>query len=507
MNDSYTLSTVGVHMALLNSGKVLLFSGDDCKIWDWNRGASSLWDPNYPQKGEKRPTLKRNLFCCGHCFLPDGRLFVAGGQSTVHHIVTLVASFFGLLQIFVKGADHDIHTFDPKKEEWERHDNMPWARWYPTCVTLPDGRALVVSGTWSQVHQAFLARFKINAFINLSYEIFDPETNKLSEPMRFLDEMAMYPFLQVLPGGTLFVHYENTTTLWNLSTKTPYKKSFKIEFGGTRTYPGMGSCILLPLKANESKVRILMVGGSTSLHPNEDTPATDEAGIFEFDAMDPEKSGGWRKTKYPMCRKRFLTDSIILPDGTVMTTNGAARGTSDHNHEPVREIELFDPSDKDEKWRIIGSIDKDRLYHSTAVLLPDGRVVIAGSTGHKWPPTPEANEKAIEIVRPPYLSKNSQRPEIKQVQSNISYGTHFAISAVTDTDVIKSVILLRSSSTTHNNNMDQRYVELIFNRKNSHLLEVRSPVDGTFAPPGYYMLYLLDDERIPSIAKFIQVGK
>jgi hypothetical protein len=492
-------------MALLNSGKVLLFSGDDARIWNWNRGASSIWDPGRPTQ-ETRPALKRNLFCCGHCYLPDGRLLVAGGQSTVHHVLTIIPSFFGILQLFTKGADHDIHTFDPQKEEWQRHEGMPKARWYPTCVTLPDGRALIVSGAWSQLHNTISG----GRFINLDYEIFDPQKNMLSASKRFLNKITMYPFLQVLPGGTLFVHYENTTRLWDIDRERAYPKVFKTNTAGTRTYPGMGSCVLLPLMPGDLKARILLVGGSTSLNPNQETPATDQTEIFEFNPADPEGSLGWQLSE-KTSKIRFLTDSLILPDGTIMVTSGAARGESDHNHDPVREIELFDPLEPDpgkKKWRVIGSIQKDRLYHCTAVLLPDGRVVVAGSIGHKWPPPPEANEKAIEIVEPPYMKiAGSSRPAVEGVPAEILYDSNFEIKTATQADEVASIALLRLSSTTHNNNMDQRYIGLaVISRRGNNVLEIKSPKDSSFAPPGYYMLFLLDHNRIPSVGKIIRLG-
>lgn len=495
-NQSFTLDTVAVHMALLRSGKVIAFTGDDRKISNWNRGKSSLWDPT-SENDRKNPELRRNLFCCGHCFLPDGRLFVAGGQSTVHRLDLGLLSFLGILQIFVRGADHDIHTFDPIEEKWHRHKGMPKARWYPTCVTLPDGKALIVSGIYSQAHNFV---FK-NYFINLDYEIFDPTTNTLSKPKPFLKEIKAYPFLQVLPGGTLFVHYQNKTRLWNVLTKEFYPKVFPTKLNGTRTYPGMGSCTLLPLVTGE-KIKLLIVGGSEKINPNDDTPATNKAEIFEFNPSDPPTSAGWRDTN-PTNEKRFLSDSLLLPDGTVLVTNGAATGTSDHNHDSVRTIELFDP--KNETWKKIGSIQKDRLYHCTAVLLGDGRVVIGGSTGHDWPPKPEDNEKTIEIFRPPYLNGDPTRPIINLAPATLVYDSTFEISYSSEAE-IDSAALIRLSSTTHNNNMDQRYVSLSILEKSTNLLKARSPKDGTYAPPGYYMLFLLNNQKVPSIAKFVKLA-
>ena len=97
----HKLNAVAVHMALLRRGKIILFSGDHENIWNWTKGESSLWNPEDPETKED-PILKRNLFCSGHCFLPDGRLFVAGGQSTYNHPVTIVLSVLGILQLALK---------------------------------------------------------------------------------------------------------------------------------------------------------------------------------------------------------------------------------------------------------------------------------------------------------------------------------------------------------------------------------------------------------------------
>ena len=252
----YELDSVAVHLALLKSGKIIAFSGHHDHIWNWNRGESTLWDPSHPSDPPENPELKRNLFCSGHCFLPDGRLFAAGGQSTFNHPVTIPLSVMGIIQLFVNAADHDIHTFDPDSKKWTRHEpGMPKARWYPTCVTLPDGKALIVSGTSSHAHHELFG-----GFMNLNYEIFDPLTNTLSKPVKFIDKIKMYPFLQVLPGGTLFVHSEDTTKFWNIAKKKLIRNAkFHTRSPGTRTYPGSGSCVLLPLEPDSDTANKFVV--------------------------------------------------------------------------------------------------------------------------------------------------------------------------------------------------------------------------------------------------------
>jgi len=496
----YELDSVAVHLALLKSGKIIAFSGHHDHIWNWNRGESTLWDPSHPSDPPENPELKRNLFCSGHCFLPDGRLFAAGGQSTFNHPVTIPLSVMGIIQLFVNAADHDIHTFDPDTKKWTRHEpGMPKARWYPTCVTMPDGKALIVSGTSSHAHHEIFG-----GFMNLNYEIFNPLTNTLSKPVKFIDKIKMYPFLQVLPGGMLFVHSEDTTQFWNIGKKKfiPNVK-FHTRSSGTRTYPGSGNCVLLPLEPDGDTAKILLIGGSTRKKLDINTDATKITEILKVNLKNPAKSQEWEivSTHTP----RFLCDSILLPDGTVLVTNGAAKGTSDDNQIAVTDVELFDPSSG--TWEVIAYLKRDRLYHCSALLLPNGQVVIAGSTGHNWVRSvfapKEHFEHEIEIVTPPKLKYNPDRPELKAPDS-ISYNTIFE---VTKNDVhIEKVSLIKSSSTTHNNNMDQRCIVLPIKEQTKNALKLLSPKDSTYAPPGYYMLFILDEEKVPSVGEFVKVG-
>lgn len=507
-NPTHTLNTVAVHMALLKSGEILAFGGDDCDIGNWNKGKSSIWNPI--DHTSSNPILDRNLFCAGHCILPDGRIFTAGGQASVQPFYSNgILSFFGILPLIGRldpskqGADHDIYTFDPKSKKWTKHKSMPKARWYPTCITLPDGQALIVSGSWSRAHDFFFEDilqniFKIS-FTDLRYEIFDPLTNTLSPPKPFLKKMKTYPFLQILPGGTLFVHFEDKTRLLNISNLQETPKEFKSNFEGTRTYPGMGCCTLLPLNPDDMKFKILMAGGIEDINPKTNSKATDSAEIFTFDSVNPDNSE-WTNTN-PTKKKRFLSDSVILPDGKILLVNGASGGKADDNNGIVKDIEIFDP--ESQSWSIHGILGKDRLYHSTTLLLPDGKVVVAGSTGAEW--TNPRFEKIIEVISPPYLDNDPNRPEIISAPEEISYDESFEVNTQNSTNIVKTTII-RCSSITHNNNMDQRCVNLKKDNLSNNSLKIQSPKNSTWAPPGYYMLFVIDGEGIPSVGKIFKLS-
>ena len=488
-----SLNIVGVHMALLNTGKVLLFSADMHDYAAINRGQSALYDP--VNDDVTYPDLSRNLFCSGHCILPDGRLLSAGGQSCAQVPWQVIISLLG----FGRGADHDVHTFDPVTETWSRHADMPRARWYPTCVTLPNGKALIVSGYWHHCIAPMAQRLTGSDQIamNTKCEIFDPETRTLTTPQPFLKDIGLYPFMHVLPGGFLFVHSGNKTRLFDLNRQEWLPQVFTMNSPGTRTYAGQGSSVLLPILPDDPQARVLIVGGSTALEPDEDTPATDRVEIFELNIQHPHESR-WRETA-PLAKPRIMVDAPLLPDGSVLVINGAEQGVADHNHGEVREAERFDPAT--ETWQKLAPAEVARLYHSTAILLPDGRVLTAGSTGHEWPP--DGNELRLEVFSPPYLARGP-RPVIDRAPSQVTYGEKFDVE--TDhAQSITSVALIRPTTTTHNNNMDQRYVGLKIDEQTPWQLTVAAPPDPSIAPPGYYMLFIVNSDGVPSTAKFIRV--
>jgi len=488
-----SLNIVGVHMALLNTGKVLLFSADMHDYAAINRGQSALFDP--VSEGVTYPDLPRNLFCSGHCILPDGRLLAAGGQSYAQIPWQIVVSLIG----FGRGADHDVHTFDPVTETWSRHADMPRARWYPTCVTLPNGKALIVSGYWHHCIAPMLEQLtgSDQFAMNSTCEIFDPDTDTLTAPQPFLKNIGLYPFLHVLPGGFLFVHSWDKTRLLDLNKQAWLPQAFEIPSSGSRTYPGQGTSVLLPILPDHPQARVLMIGGSTALKPNTESPATDRADIFELNVGDQERSR-WRETT-PLDNARILVDAVLLPDRSVLVVNGAEKGIADHNHGAVLEAERFDPVT--ETWQRLAQAQVARLYHSTAVLLPDGRVLTAGSTGHEWPP--DGNELRLEVFSPPYLARGPQ-PVIDRTPSQVTYGETFDVETG-DARSITSVALIRPTTTTHNNNMDQRYVGLKIDEQTPWQLTVAAPPDPSIAPPGYYMLFIVNSDGVPSTAKFIRV--
>jgi Glyoxal oxidase N-terminus/Galactose oxidase-like, Early set domain len=511
------INVVGVHAALLPNGSVLLFAYDEdpSAYDDVNKGKSAVWDPASSQVQEL--PMSRNVFCSGHAFLGDGRLLVAGGLTSAITVNGWVGSRFG----FGRGSDHDVHVFDGSS--WTRVlPDMPAARWYPTCATLPDGRVLIIGGHAADAYNA----------PNAEYEIFDGASNSLVQNGPFLtllpspDQFDLYPFVHVLPGSSLFVHSYSTTWLVALNSSneptapgggTPLYTGVSPN---TRTYNGQGACVMLPLDpATPTKAKVLVIGGAGGPDGgfNPGTPATRTAEIFEFDSTLPLSSQSpWRFThdvsgqQTLMTTNRLMADSVLLPDGTVAIIGGAGGGQADDGGPPVAWIESFDPATETFSHR--SPILVPRLYHSTALLLRDGSVMIAGSTGQRWSHWIHGgsqNELRIEIYRPPYMFRGP-RPTCQLTTSSLKFTQPLQIQVSTGAASIRRVLLIRNGSTTHTNNMDQRAVGLQITGAIGTKLSVMLPPDASIAPPGPYILFVVDQALnqapLPSYGVSVMLG-
>lgn len=425
---------VGVHAALLPTGKVLHFSwpqtAPGAEAWTWDPGTGTL-----------APALtSRFIFCGSQSFLPDGRLLVTGGTKPLSPPETP----YGI---------KDINVFDPSTETWTYTGDMQVGRWYPTNVALPDGRTLVLSGFDEQNNLTDLV------------EVYDPDSGMQVVPgaNRFL---ALYPWMHVLPSGKVFhAGPENVTSTFDPATATWQGVAFN-NYG----YRNGGASVLLPLRPPDYSPRVLILGGGTNT-----------AEIIDLGEPIPT----WRYTA-PMNYARHHSNVTLLPDGRVLVVGGHAA-----NESPILQAEIFDPVS--ETWTLVATMQRPRVYHSTAVLLPDGRVLAAGSNG----------EYTAEVYNPPYLFQGP-RPQISSAPGAVSYGGSFQVPTPDAQDIAR-VVLIRPMAVTHSVDTEQRYLELEFGAA-AGLLTVNAPPNPNLAPPGYYMLYVVNSAGVPSAATFIRLG-
>jgi galactose oxidase len=424
---------VAVHLHLLPSGRVL----------SWGRvGEPQLWDPS---TGGFTPVPSSTMvFCSGHTFLADGRLLVTGGH---------LGDLRGLA---------DVNLFNGTSEAWESEPRMRWARWYPTSTTLPDGEVLTLGGsdeTGAQVEMP---------------EVWSGESwRTLSAAARVL---PYYPRSFVAPNGMVFYAGELSQTSYldpsGSGTWIPVANSNY----GRRDY---GSAVMY------SPGKVLIVGGSDPA----DGPPTKTAEVIDLNQMTPS----WRYTASMTYPRRQLNATLLF-DGQVLVTGGTSSTGFSDPAGAVHAAEVWDPSS--ERWTLLADGQVNRVYHSTTLLLPDGRVLHAGSGDGPGLP----RELSAELFSPPYLFRD-ERPVITSGPDAVSYGQDFSLVTPDAARVVR-VTLVRLGSVTHAFDQSQLFVELGFQRTAGGLT-VSAPVSGAIAPPGPYMIAVLNNAGVPSVARII----
>jgi hypothetical protein len=421
---------VQLHLHLLLDGRVL----------SWGRvGNPQVWDPATGVfTAVPSPSL---LFCAGHDFLPDGRLFVAGGHITDLH---------GL---------PNANMFDPGTATWQALPPMAAGRWYPTTTTLPNGEVLTLAGTDSAGKDVPIP------------EVWDGTGwRQLTGASRSL---PYYPRTFVAPDGRVFYAGEGQQSLFLDVTGTGQWSNGPLRQFGTRDY---GSAVMY------EPGKILYVGGGD--------PPTNTAEIIDLNQPNPT----WRFTGSMHLARRQM-NATLLPTGDVFVTGGTSGNGFNNYIGAVLMAEIWSPTTG--HWTSVAASSVIRIYHGTTLLLPDGRLLHTGS-GDAGGAVDELN---YELYSPPYLF-NGPRPSIVgAVPSLVLYGDTVAITTP-DAATITKVTLIRFGSVTHAFNMSQRLVPLTFS-SGANGLSVVFPATGTVAPPGPYMLFLVNATGVPSVGQII----
>jgi hypothetical protein len=434
------VGVVGIHAVLLHTGQVLLWQGPED-----DRGSSArLFDPvNGTTRDVTIPT-QRDIFCAASTVLSDGRVLVAGGMK------------YG-----TSAGSANLTLFDPETRAWSTGPAMAKARYYPTTVGLADGRTLVFNGSPQGTGLA----------AHPEMEVFDPVSGQWSTLPRSADsDSTLYSRAFVMPDGRVFRAGPQAETAVFDPVSNTWEALGTMNFGDR---PGEAA-VLLP-----DSHSVLVAGGSFR--------ATATAEVIDLSADQPR----WRSTG-SMKQRRSEFNLVLLPDARVLAVGGGRIGGL--YQLPVKEAEVYDPATG--RWRLLAAQRVQRTYHSTALLLPDGRVLSAGSDfGLK--------QETVEIYSPPYLFRGA-RPVITSAPQTASYGQTFSIGTP-DAARVSRVALIRPGSATHAVDFDQRYVDVDFDAS-SGLIEATAPDDAASAPPGYYMLFLIDADGVPSVARFIRLG-
>ena len=438
---------VAIHAHLLPNGQVLAWQRKDTDLTT----QTYVWDPATPNTFTPFLNPNTSLFCSGHAFLPDGRLLVAGG----HHYNDGV------------GEPH-TNLFDSTTNTWTRVADMNAGRWYPTTTTLGTGEILVVSGNIDGT-----------LGVNKLPQLYQLQGGWVSLNGAVVG-MRLYPWMLLAPNGKVF-------------NPGPDKETYFLDPSGAGSWSA-GPISNFGLRDTGSAVmyddgKVLIVGGGQ-------TPPTNTAEVIDLNAPSP----AWRYVG-AMASGRRQMNATLLPDGKVLVTGGTSGSGANNAVGSVYAAEMWDPAT--EVWSTMASMQVRRIYHSTAVLLPDGRVLSAGG-GMPAGSGGDTDHPDAEIYYPPYLFKCA-RPTITSAPTSVNYSQTFPVYTP-DASSISRVTLIRLPSVTHTFNQNQRINRLSFTSDPLNgRLNVTAPASGNLCPPGHYMLFILNSNGVPSVAKVIQI--
>jgi hypothetical protein len=449
----YAMPINPVHVALLHDGNVLIVSGSGNLATEttfraalWNRQAGAI----------TTQTLDWDMFCNGMVMLPDGRPFVVGGNLRYD-------PFYG---------ERRSAAYDPVTGTFSDLSMMAHGRWYPTVTMLGDGRVMAFSGT------------RETGGTNTSVEIYTPGVGWSPEYPSGGWTPPLYPRMHLVPDGRVFYSgsgvgsrfFDPTTNTWSGIVATS---------SASRNY---GTSVLLPLSPHDGyRARVLTLGGAN--------PALQTTDLIDLSASPLQ----WQSGPL-MSQARIQLNATILPSGRVLVMGGSR--VNDDETTASLNTDLYDPATN--TFTPAGANAIPRVYHSGSLLLPDATVMLVGGNRQRG-----TYQQGIEIYSPAYLFKADGtgpaiRPTIGSMPTAIGYGQAFQIQTQ-DAASVQSVVLVRPGAQTHAFDMDQRLVRMSFT-PGSDQLTVTAPPNGNIAPPGYYMLFILNAAGVPSLAKFVQLS-
>jgi hypothetical protein len=492
-----------IHAALLHTGKILIVSGSG------NCPPQQTGCPQGPQYSQGAALMDLahhsittiptswDMFCNGMSIMQDGRVLMNGGTKGYGALAVVGTQgdtpFTGLA---------NASMFDPSTDSFLDLTPTAHGRWYPTLTELNDGRMMTTSGLNDS-----------DGANNNTSEIWDGQqwSAEIEGNPHIADfpgfQFPLYPRMHLLPTGHIFysapssaaLDFDPSSRTWTLVAWTIYPG--QNDPNGERTY---GTSVLLPLTPqNNYSPKVMILGG--------DNPATDTTELIDLSwagaqisADCPNFAPCWVAGP-KMAQQRVEMEATILPNGQVLVDGGSAQ---DEDVTTVSlQAEIYDPATN--SFSPAGSNLFPRLYHNTQLLLPDGTVALTGGN-----PVQGVFENHIEIYQPSYLFNSdgspAARPSIAAgAPSAILYGQSFSLPTP-DAPSIASAVLMKAGSVTHSFDMDQRYVGLSFTAAagatSPGSLTVTGPPNSNIAPPGYYMLFLVNKAGTPSLATWVQVS-
>jgi hypothetical protein len=437
---------VDVHMAMLYTGQVMMFDA-----WEipgtpsarlWNPSTNTFLPVSMPWS---------QMFCSGMAILADGQVDIVGGHNGGENGIV------------------DTNLFNPATNLWTRTQDMKYPRWYPSSTMMGDGRVVALSGNISA--EKWIDTPEVYSPVTNTWTPIAVNTNDVHE--------EEYPLSFLMPNGNMLsiAPSAGVTDVLNLNAAT-----------WTRAVPGI-SPVQYGSAIQYRPGKFLFTGGG---HPTRSLDSETTAAVLDMTQPTP----AWR-TVSPMNYGRTYHNLVVLPDGKVFTIGGSSQVLSSPGG--PHQSEMWDPTS--ETFTTMATEANPRQYHSTALLMPDGRVLSAG--GGRLPgDAVTVDYPTAEIYSPPYLFKGP-RPTITAAPTSFNYGSNFTIQTP-DAAGIGSVSLIRLSTNTHTMN-DQTYIPVSYTAGASSLT-LTAPTDSNVAPAGYYMLFIVNGQGVPSVARILKLS-
>ena len=441
---------IAIHAALLNDGRVMTF-GTDRNGKQTGLMSYDVWDPAAAALDQGHLTLPNgtgtDLFCSAQTLLPgSGRLFIAGGDNFVNGGTT-------------NTANANTNLFDSASNTLTRGAEMNRPRWYSSVTTLASGDVLIQGGLsgadFPEIRRETGALSLLSTAPTGGFDYWYPRNFVGQDGRVFGFDIA---------GRMYFLDPQGTGSIERLD-------NLVTDLVGT----GSSAVLYAPGK-------VLQIGGNTP-----------RSAVIDFAGPLPIVT-----ETAPLASRRFWVSGTVLPDGRVLATGGSA---VDNTLDGVNNTAaLWNPVTG--TWTVGAGAALARLYHSTALLLPDATVLVAGGGA----PGPLINTNA-EIYYPPYLfdaaGRLAPRPQIAYAPASAAPGGAFTVDLGAGSAAAE-LVLIRAGSVTHSVNFDQRRIRLPFQPSGS-TLNTRLPSNPAVIPPGFYLLFALDTAGVPSIGRMLQV--
>jgi hypothetical protein len=464
-----------------------------------------------------------DMFCADIANLADGRFLVMGGTGWYNEPGSGLDRAHGypydLGAIELEGL-RSARIFNPAINDFQPAAPMKYGRWYPTATVLSDGKVFVASGVTKLIKSTQLSEVRRS-------ETYDPAANAWTEnytgPLSE-NTLPLNARMYLTPNNKIF--YIGAGQSWGPFGQSVDEALFALQqffdlktrqwqiVGpnplGTRSSP---FSVALPMAPPYDKMTIMTYGGVLGPPPGGEL-------AVPFTQLTTVDSGGAVSNLMgaSLHHPRWFVSGVPLPDGKVLALNGADKDEviNPGTESPVRTPELYDPATN--TWSDMAPESRDRTYHNSAVLLPDGRVLSGGHSpipasygSHHtlMPGVTASNDKdpSFQIWSPPYLSYGP-RPKITHAPHGVAWGSTFTVN-VDDPASIKQVVAMRTPSQQHVMDNDTRTLELAFTRTGPHTLTVTAPPTGVVAPPGSYYLFVNRANPkglTPSVARIFMLG-